>query len=147
MPVVAGQMDHEGFLVAIEQAVNSSLGEILPRHRFAAVQIIRNMGLDEGNGDLQQRHIDKLANTGFGPCQERRHDAVGGENPCGVVDERDAGDLGVVEFGNQAHHAAQRLADGVKARFIAVGSALAIAGDRAMDQFGIQLRQLVVFEA
>jgi hypothetical protein len=35
--VVAGQMDHERFLVTIEQAVNSSLGKVFPRYRFAAV--------------------------------------------------------------------------------------------------------------
>ena len=35
--VVSRQMDHEGFLITIEQAVNSPLGKIFPRHRFAAV--------------------------------------------------------------------------------------------------------------
>ncbi len=35
--VVTRQMDHERFFLTIEQAVNSSLGEIFSRHRFAAV--------------------------------------------------------------------------------------------------------------
>ena len=42
--VMARKMNHERFAVAIEQAVNASLGKILARHRFAAVQIIRRHG-------------------------------------------------------------------------------------------------------
>ncbi len=104
------------------------------------------MGLDEGNGDLQERNIDELALPRFAPRQKRRHDAMGGEDAGRVIDERNPGDLGIVEIGDQTHHAAQRLADGVEAGFVAVRPALAIAGDRAVDQLGIQLRQLVVVE-
>ena len=64
---------------------------------------------------------------------------LGGENAGGMIDERNTGDFGIVEVGDQAHHAAQRLADGIEARLVAVGSALAVAGDRAVDQFGIEL--------
>ena len=56
----------------------------------------------------------------------------------GMIDERDTGDFGIVEIGDQTHHAAERLADGVEARLVAVGSALAVAGDRAVNQFGIE---------
>ena len=83
----------------------------------------------------------------FARAKQRRHDAVGGENAGGMIDERDTGDFGIVEVGDQAHHAAQRLADRVEAGLVAVGSALAVAGDRAVDQFGVELRQLFVVEA
>src|SRR5438094_9426471 len=63
-----------------------------------------------------------------------------------MIRYRKAGDLGVVEVRNQAQHAAQRLADGVEARLVAIGAALAVAGNGAVDQFGIQLRQLFVVE-
>ena len=64
-----------------------------------------------------------------------------------MIDERDTGDFGIVEVGDQAHHAAERLADRIEARLVPVGSALAIAGDRAMDQFRIELREIFVVEA
>ena len=65
--VVAGQMNHERFLITIEQAVNSPLGKIFPRHGFAAVQVIRNMGFDKRDRDLQERDIDELAAIRFSP--------------------------------------------------------------------------------
>jgi hypothetical protein len=63
-----------------------------------------------------------------------------------VIDERNARDFGIIQVGDQAHHAAKRLADGVEARLVAIRTALTIAGDRAVNQFRIQLRQLVIVE-
>ena len=131
--VVARQVNHEGFLITIEQTVNSPLGEVFPRHRFAAVQIIHDMGFDERDGHLQERHVDELAAPGLHPREQRRHDAVGGEYAGGMIDERNTRDFGIVEIGHQAHHPAQRLTDGVETGPVAVGAVLAVAGDRTVD--------------
>src|SRR5581483_9385410 len=64
-----------------------------------------------------------------------------------MIDERHARDLGIVEVGDQTHHARERLADRVEAGLVAVRAALAVAGDRAVDQFGVELRELRVIEA
>src|ERR1051325_2105071 len=137
--IMTGQMDHERPAFRVEQAVDAPLGKILARDRLAAVQIIRHVRFDERDGDLQQRNVDKLPAPGLLAGEERGHDPMGGEDTRGVIDEGDARDFGIVEVGNQAHHAGERLTDRVEAGLIAVRSALTVSGDRAMDQFRIEL--------
>src|SRR4029434_11170144 len=130
-------MNHERFLITIKQTVDSSLGKIVAGHRFAAVQVIRDMGFDKRDAHLQQRYVDKLATLGFRASEQSGHDPMGGKYSRGVVDERDTGALGIIQVGDQAHLAAQRLADGIESGLVPVGSALAITGNRAMNQLWI----------
>src|SRR4026207_790715 len=78
--------------------------------------------------------------------QQRGHDAVRRKNPGGMIHKRDAGDFWVVEIGDQAHHPAERLADGVESGLVAIRTALPIAGNRTMDESGITLRQFVIIQ-
>jgi hypothetical protein len=64
-----------------------------------------------------------------------------------MIDKRDAGDFWVVEIGDQAHHPAERLADGVESGLVAIRTALAIAGNRTMNESGITLRQFVIIQS
>src|SRR6476661_4749820 len=131
---MTGQMNHEGFSIAIEQTVDPALRKIFTRDRFAAVQIIGDMRLDERNRHLQERYVDKLAASGFAARQQRSHDAVRRKNACGMIDKRNAGHFWVIEIGDQAHHATERLADGVESGLVAIRAVLAIAGNRTMNE-------------
>ena len=58
-----------------------------------------------------------------------------------MIRDGKTGDLGIVEVGHQAQHPAQRLADGVETRLVSIGPTLAIAGDRTVDEFRVELRE------
>src|SRR4029450_1045640 len=90
-------MNHERFLITIEQTVDSSLGKIVAGHRFAAVQVIRDMGFDKRDAHLQQRYVDKLTALGFRASEQSGHDPMGGKYSRGVVDEREADDFGIIQ--------------------------------------------------
>jgi len=85
--VVTGEVNHERFAVAIQQAVDTAFGEVLPRHRFATVQVIGYVRFDERYGHLQKRDVDELPNAGFRAREQSGHDAVRGKDARGVIDE------------------------------------------------------------
>ena len=68
------------------------------------------------------------------------------EDSGGMIRDGKTGDFGVVEVCDQAQHAAQRLADCVESRLVPIGTALAIAGNRTVDQFRVYLRKLFVVQ-
>ena len=72
---------------------------------------------------------------------------MGGEDARGVVRDGKTRDLGIIKVCHQTQHPAQCLTDGIEAWLISIGAALAVTGDRAVDQFGIELRQLFIIEA
>src|ERR687887_317415 len=133
--VVAGKVNHEGFVVAVEKAVDAAFGKILTGHSLATVQIVSDVGFDERDAHLQQRYVDELTAVRFSACKQGGHNPVGSENTGGVIHEGNAGDLWIVEIGYQTHHPTERLTNGVEARLIAIGAALTVSGDRAMNQF------------
>src|SRR5690348_15704393 len=134
---MTGQMNHERFSIAIEQTVNPALRKIFARHRFATVQIVGDVRLDKRNCHLQERYVNKLAASGFAARQQRRHDAVRRKNASGMIDKRNAGHFWVIEIGDKAHNATERLDDGVESGLVAIRTALAIAGNRTMNESGI----------
>ncbi len=94
---------------------------------------------------LQQRRIDALSEAGAQPVNVRSENADRGEN-AGV----DVGNVGnrharlhrfAAIFTGDADEAAERLQDQVEAAFSRKRSGAAIAGDRAIDQRGVDLTQ------
>src|SRR5262245_65962021 len=97
-------MNHERFLITIELTVDSSLGKIVAGHRFAAVQVIRDMGFDKRDAHLQQRYVDKLTALGFRASEQSGHDPMSGKYSSGVIDKRDAGVIVIILDGDQVPH-------------------------------------------
>ena len=145
--LVSGEVDHQGFLVAGNEAVDAPPRKVLAGDGLAAVQVVGHVGLDERQADAQQRGVHELAAAGVVARQQCSEDAVGGEHAGGMVGDRDPHHLGLVEVGHEAQHAAQGLADGVEARLVAVGPVLPVSRDGAVDEPRVEGGKPLVVQA
>src|SRR5437870_885101 len=137
--LMAREMDDERLVIGAYKAVNPPPRKIVARHGLAAIQVIGHVRLDERKTHLEQGNIDKLAPAGFLPRKQSRHDTMRSEDAGGVICYGKTSDLGIIEIGDQAQHAAESLTDRIKAGLVTIRPALPIPGNRTMDQFRIEL--------
>ena len=78
---------------------------------------------------------------------QRAQHAVAGVHAGQMIGERDAHALRLARIGQQAQQAAARLADGIVARHVAVRPVRTEAGNRTVNDLGIELFDVVVTEA
>ncbi len=93
------------------------------------------MGVEQGAGNVIEAGLDKLALAGFRTLIHRRHDAEGGGDAGGDIDNRDTEAQGAaLRRAVDAHQPGLRLYDGVIAGQAAIGAIGPEAGNPAMDQ-------------
>ncbi|MNS90590.1 hypothetical protein D3C72_1246460 [compost metagenome] len=120
--------------------------------RLAAGQVVGVHVGQHRHLHVQQRHVDVLAFAGAVAVRQRRQHGDGGVLASHQVGDGHAGLLRaaagqVVALAGQAHEAAHALDDEVIARARGVRAGLAEAGDRAVDQVGLDLPERLIVQA
>ncbi len=81
------------------------------------------------------------------PIHQRAQHTVAGVHAGQMIGERDAHALRLARIGQQAQQTAARLADGIVARHVAVRPLGTEAGNRTVNDLGIELFDSLVTEA
>src|SRR5437773_3458659 len=118
------------------------------RRDLAVHEPARRLEVEHRHHRLEERGVDPLALAGPLALEQRNQDALGQEEPGREIGHRDADPHGALtgQPGDR-HEPAHALGDLVVARPLGVRAGLAEAGDRAVDDPRIDLRQRLVVDA
>ena len=110
-----------------------------PRVRLPADQRRARHVRQRGDLAITQRHIQMLPPARALAGQQRGHDRITAVQPCSHVRDRDADlDGRPVARARQVHEPELGLDHDVVPRTLPVGARLAVAGDRGVDQAGVE---------
>ena len=138
-----GVLGHEGVIGGGGQIPVAGPGRGLP-----ADQVLGQQRLLAADGGLQQGHVDLLALAGLDPLVQGADDADGGVQARQHVAQRDARPGGgIVGPAGDGHGARHGLGHQVIAGAGGIGAGLAEAGDRGIDQPGVDLAAVLIGEA
>ena len=150
---VVADRDDDIVVGRLERLVGNHVGMRVahPRRRLAGGEIVHRLVGGRRHRDVEQRHVDMLAFAGALTLAQGGQRRDRGVEPGQHVGDGDAHLLRaaarqVVALAGDRHQPAHRLDEEIVARAVGIGPGLAEAGDRAVDQPGIDRAQILVAE-